>query len=132
MGLALVREAVIGPGIAALSRDLSCLAGCWGVARGSTIPVLRGIGNSPHISAVVQLYSNQKISPVTAQRQATCHAARSGAAGGQVTQQHRRLKRQSLQGAESAALRANDNDDTLGRERMAAIHAGDDHRDLHT
>ena len=131
MGLALIRKTVVRPCIPILRCGHGRLAGCRGTA-GGTIPVLRGIGNSPHISAVVQLYSNQKISPVTAQRQATCHAARSGAAGGQVTQQHRRLKRQSLQGAESAALRANDNDDTLGRERMAAIHAGDDHRDLHT
>ena len=129
MGLALVRKTIVGPCIPAFRYGRGPFAGCRGSA-GSTIPVLWGIGNSPDIFVVVQRQSDKKIFAVVAQRQTTCHAARSGSAAWQFTQQHRSLKGQGLRGPESAALGTDYNDDALGGERMPAIHAGDNNRNV--
>ena len=131
VGFTLFRKAVVRPGIPVFRCGLARFRRRGGSSSNDAIPVLRGIGNSPDISSVVQGDSDQKIAAVTAQRHATRNAAGSCCATRQVTQQDWRLQGQCLQGAESAALGTHYNNDALGRKRMPAIHAGDNHRDLH-
>ena len=109
-----------------------CLRCTWRRGRlGGAIPILGRIGNSPHVPVVVERHSDKKVFPVIAQRQASRHASGNASAARQIIQQHWSFERQRLRRAESAALRADHESDTLCGEGMLAVEAGHGHGNLH-
>lgn len=90
------------------------------------IPIFGRIGDTPHIAMIVERDADQEIFAVVAERQTVCHAAGRGCTVRQIAKQDRGFNGQGLRCAQSAALRAYDQSDTLRRERMPAIHAGEE------
>ena len=132
MGLAVIGKQVIGPYIVALRGGRSPLAGRSGRAGGRRdSPILRRIGDPPHIFLIVKRNADQKLLAISAQRQTAGNTAGYASNAWQVAQQHRRFERQSLRAAKSAALRTHHKRHTLFGEGMLTIHAGDDHGNLH-
>lgn len=129
MSFALSGENVVGPYVPASAR---AIAGVGGSAAGITIPVLRRVGNSPNVSGVVERHADEKLLSIVTKRQATGHAGRSACATGKVAQQDWSFEGQSLRGAQSAALRANDQSVTGCGKRIPTVHAGHSDRNLHT
>ena len=126
MSLAVVREQVVGPGVPAFARA-TCSASGGSGRRGGAIPIRGRIGNSPHISVVVERHADEKEFSVIAQRQASRYAGRNFSAAWQIVQQYWSFERQGLRRAKSAALRAYDKRDALRREGMLPVQAGHGH-----
>jgi len=128
MALAVGGEPIVGPDVLAPR----CFPfGNSGRDAGGGIPILRRIGDSPNIALVVQRHSNQEEFCVLAQRQAIGDATGCASTARQLAEQHRSFDGQCLRGANAAPLRAYYQCNALRCERVPAIHAGDDQRNLH-
>jgi hypothetical protein len=130
-GLARSREQAIGPNALILRRLPFRARGC-SAGIGDAVPVQRRFDDSPYISLVVQRHSDQERCRVLPQWQTIRNPAGSASAARQIAQEHGSFDRQSLRRANSAPLRTYYQGDTFRRERMPAVHAGDDQRNLHS
>ena len=128
MSFALSGENVVGPDVSAFAR---AIAGAGGSAAGIAIPVLRRVGDSPNVSGIVERHADEELFSIVTQRQATGHASGSARATGKVAQQDWSFEGQSLRGAQSAALRADDQSVTGCGKGIPPVHAGHSDRNLH-
>ena len=130
MNLAVTGEPIVGPSILAFFRPVFGAVGC-SARIGEAVPILRWINDPPYIALVVQRHSDQKAFRVLAKGQTIRYTTRCASSAWQFTQQYRSFNWQGLRRADPAALRTYYHSNTLRRERMPAIHAGDYQRNLH-
>ncbi len=130
---AVTGEQIVRPNvlILALGRSVLCPTRRSGRRSRGAIPILRWIGDSPHIPVVIERHSDKKLLSILPQGQAAGDTARRASTSGQITQQHRSFKRQRLRSAQSAALRTYYQSNALCGERMDAVEAGHRQENLH-
>src|SRR5208283_819453 len=131
--LGVTGEEIVRPNVLILALGRSVLRHTQRSGRRSrgAIPILRWIGDSPHIPVVIECHSDEKLLSILPQRQAAGDTARRASTPGQITQQHWSFKRQRLRSAQSAALRTDHQSNTLCGKRVHAVEAGHRQENLH-
>src|SRR5215471_15142038 len=125
-------ELVIRPGFL-LHRGFRnvCIAGTRGdgiVLRGD-IPVLGRVGDSPHVSVIVESTSDEKA--VIAQRKAVSHARSDGSTAREIVDHDRRFELESAGTAETASRCARHQDHATLGEWAHAVQTRDTYRNLY-
>jgi len=103
---------------------------CRIILRG-VAPILRRIGDSPHISVRIERRTNQKILPVVAQGQAIRHSRGHAASARQIANHDWRFHLQRPRTPKPATLRAHHQQFTALGERTHAVQTHHAHRNLH-
>ena len=120
------RKQVVGPGFflhchLCSGRRSSFWPRCYRIILPRNIPIFRRIRDAPYIPVRVQRSPNQKMFPVTSQRQAVRHAGRDAATARQIVHHDRRLYLQSARTAKSTSLRTDYQHHTLLRKRTHPV-----------
>lgn len=132
MGFAMLGEPVVGPGPMAAASRLNRCRGRGGGGVRAAIPVLRRIGDSPHISMIVEGHANEEVFTIASEGQAGGDARGATSTPGQIGELHRSFQGQRLSSTKSATLGTGYQHRALRGKRMAAIHASDGDGDFHT